>query len=128
MSSIPIRNIMNVSATTLKENSPVYCRLTALILRHIRSIEQAIREKHRTQDDTPLIYEIEQNFEVPEGMKNATAQRFVYSGIIDQLLMNKFEVRLRMTTKRNYFEISWLNELDRDEIQRQINLIKDVTI
>lgn len=110
------QNIMTLTARSLKENNPEIGFLKGEIRRHIKEIEFVIREATR-QKKTEIIYEIEQNFPVIK-LSNKVAQRFVYSGIIDQLQMNGFQVKFTMG-KAFSFRIAWETDIDQREVKRQ---------
>lgn len=120
--SIPDENLMSFTARDLKDRNPEIGFLRGEVRRHIKSIEHAIREAIRVKN-TNIVYAIEQNFAVTK-ISNRTAQRFVYAAIIDQLRSNGFEVRLFMK-KSVYLDITWVTEMDRNEIARQEALIDE---
>jgi hypothetical protein len=120
---IPDQNLMTITAASLKEKNPELGFLKSEVRRHIKEIEMHIREAVRDKQ-TQIKYPIEQNFAVQK-ISNRTAQRYVYSAIYDQLKTNGFESRLIIKSKEVYFEITWISEMDRDEIARQEMLIEE---
>lgn len=114
-------NLMTLTAKSLKDNNPEIGFLRGEVRRHIKEIEFNIREATK-QKKTQILYEIEQNFAVTK-LSNKVAQRFVYSGIIDQLQLNGFEVKFFMDN-RFYFIVSWETDIERKEITRQNIIIQ----
>lgn len=119
--NIPDRNIMNITASDLKDKNPEFGFLKGEVRRHIKSIELAIKEAAKTKM-THIVYPIEQNFAVIK-LSNKCAQRFVYASIIDQLQMNGFEVQLNMEKRGFNFNITWVTEIEKSEVYRQDALI-----
>lgn len=124
--SLTDQNLMNLTASDLKDRNPEIGFLRGEVRRHVKSIEMAIRDAVKTKM-TEIAYPIEQNFAVTK-LTNRTAQRFVYSGIIDQLQTNGFEIKLSMTKKGFHFIITWITELDHSEIARQDDLIAQAMV
>ena len=121
--SIPDQNIMTLTASSLRERNPDVTYLNGEVRRHIREIETQIRDAVRSKQ-TSIVYPIEQNFAVQK-ITNRSAQRFIYSAIYEQLKTNGFETTLHMTEREVRFEITWVTQMDRNEITRQMQLIDE---
>lgn len=119
--NIPDDNLMTVTASDLKNKNPTLDFLRREVKRHVKEIDRLIKERNRTQHNN-LTYPIERNFAVTT-ITNATAQRYVYASILDQLSINGFECKLVINTQVCQFEITWQTELDRNEIARQNDII-----
>ncbi len=119
--NLPNNNLMRITASSLQHNSPDEVTLRGEVRRHIKKIEYEISDAHKSKECS-IIYEIERNFPVLR-MRNRDAQIFVYSAIIDQLVLNGFHVRFR--AEKSSFLISWENKLNKVEKQRQLELLSE---
>jgi hypothetical protein len=126
MATLPDQNLMTFNAAEIRDKAPEIGFLRGEIRRHIKMIELEIRDAIKSQC-TNIVHEVEQNFPVTK-CTNLVAQRFVYAGIIDQLKINGFRVQLVMDKKNLYFRITWITEIDAEEVQRQNDLIKTARV
>lgn len=121
--NLPDENMMTITAGDLKERPPESGLLRGEIRRHIKEIQREMMEAQRVKEDF-VRHEISTNFPVTK-MSNTQAQIFVYSGIIDQLKMNGFKVKLNLNHKQCHFLIRWKVQTGREELTRQMDLIAE---
>ena len=115
-----------LKACQLKENSAQ----TRIIIREVKAIlaciYDKIRDAHEADIMNPVRVRVPINFTVV-GMKNAEAQRRIYYLILQDLLANEFNAKILMGKDGTIFEISWMSEDEKKQVDYEIEVLAQHT-
>ena len=117
---------MSVKANSLKNNSSKNKLIQKEITSILGSIDDEIKISY-DKDDYSVNVSVPITFSIPY-MSNKNAQRVIYSKILESLISRDFNVKIHLSDDKTIFNITWLSDEEKKDIEYQNILLAKYTI
>lgn len=112
---------MSLTATSLQKKANTG-QIREEVANIVKTLDGVIATAHE-QRMSSVTHEMPINFSI-SNLKLIDAQRIIYALVIEDLEKRGFSVKIRLSAKSTFINISWVSVFDEDEIRRLSDIIK----
>lgn len=114
---------MAVTAKRLSKSGARGRELDSIVREHLQIIDDKLLHSERSWGRNTVTHDLPINFALP-GLDKRDAQRIVYSAILRSLDKRGFETRIVLEDDRTTVCVSWMTDLDVEEVEAMSALIR----
>lgn len=118
---------MSVTAKRLSKSGARGKEIDGLIREQLHIVDDKLVRAERTWGKNIVSYNLPTNLALP-GLEKRDAQRIVYTAVVRSLKKRGFDVRLLLEEHVSTLYISWVTDLDTEEVQAMNQLLRTVRI